>query len=155
MERVFFANEAARRGTEMHEFAHRAIKLGIRLPDTTKTINQYVNDAIGFKMTSEQILLYSENCFGTADCIGFKTNLLRIHDLKSGTTPAGFPQLEIYAALFCLEYSFKPFEIGVELRIYQSDAVKVHIPDADRIFHIMDRIVTFDRQLTALRKEAP
>lgn len=160
MERVFFANEAARRGSEMHAFAHQAIRLGIKLPDTKKTINQYVNDAIGFKMTSEVILWYSENCFGTADSIGLKVkhpepDLLRIHDLKNGITIAGFPQLEIYAALFCLEYNYKPGALEIELRIYQGDAVKIHNPEPDRIFHVMDRIITFDRQLTALRKEVP
>ena len=30
--------------------------------------------------------------------------ILRIHDYKSGITPAKMDQLMIYAALFCLEY---------------------------------------------------
>lgn len=60
----------------------------------------YVNDAIGFKMTPEQPLFYSENCFGTADAISYRNKLLRIHDLKTGLIPAHMEQLMIYAALF-------------------------------------------------------
>lgn len=48
----------------------------------------YVNDAIGYKMTPEQTLFYSENCFGTADSISYRSGLLRIHDLKTGVIPA-------------------------------------------------------------------
>jgi Protein of unknown function (DUF2800) len=106
-------------------------------------------------MTSEQILFYSDNCYGTADAIGFRKNLLRIHDLKTGLNDASPTQLEIYAALFCMEYRFKPTEIGIELRIYQNDDVRVYTPEPDVIFHIMDRIVTFDKRITAHRMEAP
>ena len=78
---------ASQRGTELHAFAAQCIKLGQRLPKSRKTLNQYVNDAIGFKMIPEQILYYSPNCFGTADAIAFRNNSLRIHDLKTGETP--------------------------------------------------------------------
>lgn len=94
---------AAQKGTILHEFAAQCIELGQKLPSSKKTLNRYVNDAIGFKMIPEQILFYSENCFGTADSISFRDNLLRIHDLKTGAIPAHMEQLEIYAALFCLE----------------------------------------------------
>ena len=62
---------AAQRGTELHEFAAQCIRLGQKLPKSQKTLNMYVNDAIGFRMTPEQVLFYSENCFGTADTIAF------------------------------------------------------------------------------------
>jgi hypothetical protein len=106
-------------------------------------------------MTPEQPLFYSQNCYGTADCIGFSTrgNRLRIHDLKTGETPASEHQLEVYAALFCMEYRFRPFDLQTELRIYQSDEVRVYEADPDGIFHIMDRIRTFDKRIEAMRQE--
>ena len=154
LDRVFFKTMAAQHGVELHALAHNLIRLGVKLPDTTASLNQYVNDAIGYKMSSEQILWYSDNCYGTADTIGFRSNKLRIHDFKSGTTPASVHQLEVYMALFCLEYRFKPIDIEAELRIYQSDEVQVYVPDVDNIFHIMDRIIVFDKRLNYLRAEA-
>ena len=68
---------AAQKGTELHEFAARCIALGQKLPRSKKTLNSYVNDAIGFRMTAEQVLCYSENCFGTADSICFRDDILR------------------------------------------------------------------------------
>lgn len=153
LDRVFFSHMQARRGTELHALAANLIRLGVKLPDVPKTLNMYVNDCIGFKMTPEQILYYSENCFGTADGVGFRNNTLRISDLKNGVTEATMRQVKIYAALFCLEYRFKPIEITVELRIYQNDDVKEEIADPDELFHIIDRIVTFDKRLKVLREE--
>lgn len=144
---------AVQRGTELHDFAAQAIKLGIKLPKSKKTLNMYVNDAIGYKMTPEQVLYYSDNCFGTADSISFRNGLLRIHDLKTGVTPAHMEQLMIYAALFCLEYKMKPSEIEMELRIYQLDEVIVHNPEVDEIVPIIDKIVTFDKILTRIKSE--
>ncbi len=144
---------AAQKGTEIHELAARLIKLGQRLPKSTKTLNQYVNDAIGFKMIPEQVLYYSDNCFGTADAISFRDNLLRIHDLKTGVTPAHIEQLRIYAALFCLEYHIKPSTIDFELRLYQSDSYTVDNPDAEVILPIMDKIVTFDKIISKIKSE--
>lgn len=154
IDRVYIAALAARRGTELHEFAHEAIRLGIKLPKTAKTLHLYVNDAIGYRMTSEQVLYYSDNCFGTADSISFRRNKLRIHDLKTGVTATSEKQLEVYAALFCLEYRMRPFEMETELRIYQSDEVKIYEADPDVITHIMDKIITFDKRITAIRLEA-
>lgn len=153
LDRVFFANQAARRGTEEHEFAYRAIKLRIKLPETSKTINMYVNDAIGFRMTPEVLLFYSDNCYGHADCLSFKENTLRINDLKTGSNDTSMVQLEIYAALFCLEYNMRPFDIGIELRIYQNNAVKLHIPEPEAIFQIMQKIVSFDKRINYLKLE--
>ena len=139
-------------GTQLHEFAHNAIKLGIKLPKSQKTLNLYVNDAIGYKMACEQALLYSDNAFGTADAISFRRNTLRIHDLKTGVTPASFKQLHVYAALFCLEYNYSPFEINMELRIYQKNEVLIDLPDPDEIKRIMDRIVDFDIKIELLKE---
>ena len=144
---------AAQRGTELHDFAAQCIKLGQKLPRSQKTLNMYVNDAIGYKMKPEQILYYSPNCFGTADAIAFRDNFLRIHDFKSGITPAKMEQLEIYAALFCLEYKVKPSSIDMELRLYQSNDIIYHNPTADDILPIMDKIVTFDKIITKMKLE--
>lgn len=153
IDKVFIAAMAARRGTELHEFAHQAVRLGIKMSRSPKTLNLYVNDALGYRMSSEQVLYYSDNCFGTADSISFRQNKLRIHDLKTGVTKTSEHQLEVYAALFCLEYRIKPFEIEIELRIYQNDEVQIYEADPDVIVHIMDKIITFDKRITALRKE--
>jgi hypothetical protein len=150
---AFRNSQAAKRGTELHAFAHEAIRLGIKLPRSEKTLNMYVNDAIGYRMTTEQILYYSDNCYGTADAIAFKKNLLRIHDLKTGEIAASIHQLEVYAAMFCLEYGAKPGEIEIELRIYQNDTVEVVIPDVDDIAHIMSKIIVFDRRIELLKAE--
>lgn len=145
---------AKQRGTELHDFAAQCIKLGQRLPDLEKTLNMYVNDAIGFKMTPEQVLYYSDNCFGTADAISYRKNELRIHDLKTGVTPAHMEQLMIYAALFCLEYKIKPEKLKfVELRIYQKNNYEFCNPSADDIISVMDRIVRADKIITKIQLE--
>lgn len=144
---------AAQKGTELHEFAAQAIKLGVKLKSSKKTLNMFVNDAIGYRMTPEQVLYYSDNCFGTADAISFRNNLLRIHDLKTGVTPAHMEQLMIYAALFCLEYRYKPSEIDIELRLYQNDEVLVHNATPDDILPIIDKIITFDKMINHLKLE--
>ncbi len=144
---------AAQKGTELHDFAAQCIKLGQKLPRSAKTLNMYVNDAIGYKMEPEQILYYSPNAFGTADAIAFRNGLLRIHDLKTGVAPTHMEQLEIYAALFCLEYDFKPREIDMELRIYQTDEIAVLNPTAEDIDPIMDKIISFDKIITKIRLE--
>lgn len=149
-----YANYLAKeRGTKLHDFAAQCIKLGQKLPRSQKTLNMYVNDAIGFKMRPEQILYYSDNCFGTADAIAFNNKMLRIHDLKTGTIPAHIEQLFVYAALFCLEYRVRPSTIDMELRIYQSDDILIHNPCADEIEPIMDKIVAFDKVISKIRSE--
>ena len=52
---------AAQKGTELHAFAAQCIRLRQKLPKTRKTLNMYVNDAIGYRMTPEQILYFSQN----------------------------------------------------------------------------------------------
>lgn len=142
---------AIQHGTELHEFASRCITLGQKLPDEKKTLNLFVNDAIGYKMRSEQVLFYSENCYGTADAISFRKDILRIHDLKTGKVPAHIEQLLVYAALFCLEYKVKPMDIHMELRIYQNDEVLFHEPELDEIVPIIDKIKTFDKLIKKLK----
>ena len=144
---------ATLKGTELHDFAARCINLGQKLPKSKKTLNMYVNDAIGYRMTPEQVLYYSDNCFGTADSISFKDNLLRIHDLKTGVTPAHMEKLEIYAALFCLEYKIKPADIDIELRIYQSDDIMIFNPTVEDIVPIMDKIITSDKIISKIKAE--
>jgi len=104
-------------------------------------------------MTCEQILYYSENCFGTADTISFRYNTLRIHDLKTGVYPGSVHQLEVYAALFCLEYDKNPYDIKIELRLYQDNEVMVYDADPDDIVFIMNKIQEFDRIITHRRLE--
>lgn len=138
-------NEQAKiRGTKLHALAKELIEEGLKLRGSTQTLAAYVNDAIGYGMTPEQPLYFSENCFGTADTIFYKPGILRIHDLKTGATPAKMEQLEIYAALFMLEYEklfgVNPYNTKVNLRIYQSDDVDDVEPDPDRIAEVMDLI---------------
>ena len=102
-------------------------------------------------MQTEQVLYYSENCFGTADAISFRKNLLRIHDLKTGESPASIKQLIVYTALFCLEYGISPGAIEIELRLYQSDEVLVHIPDPDEVKFVMDKIIHFDKMIEEIK----
>lgn len=146
---VFKNLKAAELGTMLHEWAKNTINLGIKQPRSRKTIYNYVNDAIGFKMSTEVVLFYSEYFFGTADSICFRDKFLRIHDLKNGVTPAHMDQLEIYAALFCLEYRIKPTDIEIELRIYQNDEVLVHNPAPEDIVQIMDKIVHLNNILVS------
>lgn len=154
LDRAYIAALAAKRGTELHALAHKLITLGVKLPRNGTTLSSYVNDAIGFRMTPEQPLYYSDNAFGHADCISFRRNRLRIHDLKTGITLASEKQLEVYAGLFCLEYRMKPTEFETELRIYQNDEVAVFQPEPDVIFHVMDRIITFDKRIERIKDEA-
>lgn len=144
---------AVQRGTDLHELAKQCILLGVRLPKSKKTLNMYVNDAIGFQMTPEQPLYYSENCFGTTDAIAFKNNFLRIHDFKSGVTPAHMEQLYIYESLFCLEYDVDPYKIDSELRIYQSDEILIDNPSPDDIRSLMDKIIFFDKRLSMIQED--
>lgn len=148
-----YSNHLAKvRGTILHDFAAQCIRLGQKLPKSEKTLNRYVNDAIGFKMTPEVLLYYSDNCFGTADTISFSKNLLRIHDYKSGVTPASMKQLRIYAALFCLEYKVKPSTIDFELRLYQNDEVEIEHPTPDMIMTIMEKIINGDRIIEKVKE---
>ena len=153
LEKRWITHRAALRGSQMHAFAHQAIQLRVRQIDNSNTINAYINDAIGFRMQTEQPLYYSDNCFGTADAISFRDNFLRIHDLKTGSHTSSMRQLVIYAALFCLEYNHRPGDITVELRIYQNREVSVYEPTLDELAHVIFQIVTFDNHIQKMKAE--
>lgn len=148
----FYSAMAARRGTDLHEFAQQAIRLGVKLPTSKKTLHMYVNDAIGYKMETEVPLYYSPNCFGHCDALSFRANKLRVHDLKTGIITAKFYQHYVYAALFCLEYGISPFDITIEVRIYQNDEVLIEEPHPQTILDIMDKIIDFDQQIEFLKE---
>ena len=157
---VYQKHLATLRGTELHAYAAEAIRLKRRQPRNSDTVNMYINDAIGYKMRAEQPLKYSENCFGTADAIAYdeKTKMLRIHDLKTGETPAHMMQLKIYAALFLLENGFdlgikSPEEIKIELRLYQRGEILVENPDPAEIADIMSKIIAFDKVIDEIKSE--
>lgn len=136
-----------------------AIENGMDYDAVFDNMIAYINDSIGYRMVPEQVLYFSPNCFGTVDAISeldsaIMRHKLQIHDLKTGTTPVHIEQLEIYAALFCLEYNVKPGDLDFELRIYQTlqDEVLVHNPDVDDIAHIMDKITSIDKKLNKIRE---
>lgn len=164
----------AQRGTELHQLAHDLNKQRVALPKSHTTLNDFVNDGLRFRMSSEVVLFYSQNCFGTADLIGYdeRRKMLRIFDLKTGLIEVKhFDQLKIYASLFCLEYGVKPFDISFDLRLYQNDQIKIatnlddkdiHLGptadilediDPDEIAHVMDTIQHFDQIIEQLRTE--
>lgn len=151
---AYYKYLAIQKGTELHAFANHAIQLGIKLPKLRRALNMFVNDAIGFRMRSEQPLYYSPNAFGTADAISFRDSTLRIHDLKTGITPVSMRQLEVYASLFCLEYKYRPNNISIELRVYQGEDIIIHIPNKNEILEIMDKIVAFDKKIETIKLEA-
>lgn len=144
--------KAVSKGVILHDFAKRCIELKQKLPRSKQTLNSYVNDAIGFGMKPEQVLYYSDYCFGTADAISFDDKTLRIHDLKTGKVPAHMEQLEVYAAIFCLEYKIDPKDIAIILRIYQSDDINEFIPMYEDIRAIMNRIIAFNKLLLHIDK---
>lgn len=155
----WYTHKASVRGTQLHDLACRMIRLGVKLADSPQTLNRYVNDAIGFRMSPEFVIAYSYNAFGTADALSFNKDpetgrmVLRIHDLKTGMTKTTFRQLVIYVAMFCLEYDVKPSEIDVYLRIYQYDDYEEIIPDLDEVIKIMDVLVKWDARIKQLQRE--
>lgn len=152
--------EAVERGTQLHALAAQMIKFKVKAQKTQKTLNMYVNDAINLGMEPEVVLYYSDNVFGTTDAIRYdeRKNLLRIHDLKTGQTPAHMEQLMIYAALFCLEYHVDPTQIQIELRLYQSNHITICNLESDpnlqgEVADIMKKIIDFDKILTDYKME--
>lgn len=178
--RRYCASFATTAGTALHDFARKYITNRIKIMKSYKnvmalalldagipafvvdhmptdaifeTLMNYVNDAIGFRMTPEVPLYYSDNCFGTTDsiCYNEDVKMLRIHDFKSGTTKASMDQLLVYAALFFLDYGpevrAKPENTQVELRIYQSSEILFSNPTAIDIRPVMEQIKSGDKIL--------
>lgn len=153
-------------GTETHAFAEMHIKHGFKLTKFNKNefllylleknipeqaidtdfifpnLQAYINDAISLHMDPEILLCYDETyAFGTADAISFDKGYLKIHDLKTGKTPAHIEQLLVYAALFCLEYGINPFDICTELRIYQNSEIVCMSPTPDDIYDVINKCI--------------
>lgn len=139
-------------GVKDHMYAAEAIALGEFQIDESTTMGAFINDSIRFGMTPELILYYSDNCYGTADALSFNGALLRISDLKTGTSRTSEKQLEIYAALFCLEYEIDPYDILIELRIYQDQECRLYDADAPTIRSIMDKIILFDQKVNEFKE---
>ena len=162
--------KAKESGTKLHAMAERMINLGQRFSKskvaerqlvnyilgkdadyisdiTLDTIRSYVNDAEDYGMTPEVKLKFSKYAFGTTDAISFEKErgheILRIHDLKTGVTPAHIEQTFIYAALFCLEYDIRPGDIEIETRLYQNGEVLIDKPSAEDIGPILDKMRIF------------
>jgi hypothetical protein len=154
--------KAAARGTSLHKLAAHAITEGVQLMPNGSTISMYVNDAIKYGMEPERTLFFSLDCYGTADAIGFEMydvpdgnvlGYLRIFDLKTGVIVCSVEQLYIYAAVFCLEYGYKPYEIEGELRIYQNDAIDCYEIDRVVLTEIMSTIMAHQRVIDEYRME--
>lgn len=174
----FCSSYAAQVGTILHELACDYIQFGVKMTkfdkkqlplallkngippivvdrqpmdDIFENMMNYVNDAVGFRMTPEVTLYYSEYVFGTADTIGYyeRDKLLRIHDLKNGVVKAKIDQLMIYNALFFLEYGsflrISPEDVKQELRIYQGGEILYHNPDPDDTIMVMEQIKNMDK----------
>lgn len=140
--KFIISQNAAARGTWLHNLAASLISEGTyKLQGEGQTFVDYVNDAIGYGMTPEVGLKYTDNCFGHADTIDFGRGILRIHDLKTGTGPVHMEQLEVYAALFLMEYErvmgVNPLNTKVNLRIYQNDDIQEYSPDKDRMEEVI------------------
>lgn len=145
---------AALEGVEQHRYAAIAIEEREIQDDETTTLGMYINQCIQYGMQPEIVLYYSPNAFGTVDAIRYAHRILRISDLKTGASRTSEHQLEVYAALFFLEYEIDPFSTReIELRIYQDGKCRVYFGDPAFIKGIMDKIVRFDELLNKLREE--
>lgn len=146
---TYYNSKRAKEGTELHEIASLLIKKRIRVDYIPNAFNMFVNDAIDLKMESERVLFYSKFFFGTTDAILYnpRKKELRIHDLKTGTGKVSFLQLDIYAALFCLEYKVNPEKLYIEERIYQFDTCEVNQADPENIRNLMELIKHFNKIL--------
>ena len=157
LERLAKANAAAH-GTREHAFAAEAIRLGHKLENNTMTVNYYINECIGYRMEPEVLLFYTPYAFGTADAISFRQEadgrfVLRIFDLKTGTSKASFRQLIAYAALFCHEYGVKPMTIDYDLRIFQNDDMHMYECDPEEVAEVYDRYESANQLLIKNNKE--
>jgi hypothetical protein len=131
--------KAAARGDSLHALAAHAISEGVMFYPDGSTISLYVNDAIEYGMVPERTLFFSLEAFGHADAIGFEVypepdgnvvGFLRIHDLKTGVSPASMKQLYVYTAYFCL---------------YQNDAIIGEVIDRVFLTQVISTIVAHQR----------
>lgn len=152
MTNVFMNQFESQLGNRKHAWAAEAIRLGLRQAKTKKTLNMYINDAIGFRMQPEVALYFSENFFGTADAVSFEDQIFRCHDLKTGKHPASFDQTKIYCALFCHEYRLNPYDIQMIMRIYQSDEILEEEADPKEVREIMDKMKRFDPMIQDMKE---
>lgn len=150
-DKIIFRQPMEDNRSERNALLLQLLKVGIpqnviQLERLFTNLLPYVNDAIGYKMTPEVLLYYSDNVFGWTDAISFSRNVLRIHDLKTGDSPAKIDQLMIYAALFFLSHKKEANlqKCKTELRIYQNNQVLIHTPPAYDIACVMDRAVHAD-----------
>lgn len=151
---VYFNKQKIEEGTKLHSIAADLIERGIKLSTRKQALNYFVNDSINYGMKPEQVLFYSDNCFGTADAIKFDEDegVLYIFDLKTGSIESKFTQLDIYAALFCLEYGYDPRRIKIIERIYQFEGFKEQIGDQEYIFELMNIIIDFDSFINEIKE---
>lgn len=151
-----YLNEAKKeKGTYLHDLASRLIRERIKVAPLKKAFNQFVNDCIGFRLSSEVLLYYSDNCFGTADGIRFdeKAKTLYVFDLKTGDGKPKPQQLLIYCALFCLEYHKSPKDLTFVCRFYQGYDYDEIIFEASLVDDTMKKIIMLDKSLNELQKE--
>lgn len=166
-ENKYYSRYSQEIGTALHQLAHDCIVGRIKLSkhDThlvemalfkafipkdaydpniiLKTLMPFVNDAIGFHMSSEILLFVNEFCFGTTDAIVYNEyeKILRIHDYKSGSIPGKIEQIYIYMAMFCIEYNIDPRKLNlIEARIYQNCECLIDNPPAEVILNIINII---------------
>lgn len=177
LEERYYGQFAQLIGTTLHELAQDCINHRIKLNKSDKhlidlylskvyvpkaaydsdaillNLIPFVNDAIGFHMSSEVVLYYSYYCFGTCDaiCVNEKEKIIRIHDYKSGETPAHMEQLLIYAALYYLEYRKNPNEYKTILRIYQNFETVEYIPEPMEIEKFMKLIRDYDNHIQIMK----
>lgn len=134
-----------RKKAKLNKIGYRLLRSLKHIPnESVETVKAYINDAIGFKMKTEVRLEYSDDFFGTCDAIKADKNSLRIHDLKTGSTPAHMDQLLVYEALYCLQNDIDPYKLQSELRIYQSNDILIANPTGDEIVPVMETIKMFD-----------
>lgn len=151
---------------EYYDIPEYAVNRGVDFDMIFETAKIYVNDAIGYRLIPEQLLVYDKDiAFGTADTISpldsvFDRRFLRIHDLKTGVKEVDMSQLEKYAALFCLQFEteFKRRQMTVadlemELVIYQMGEKIIHNPTVEDIAPLMDIYRMDVKALTKLKAE--
>ena len=149
---TYLNHQKAALGTRYHNLAATLIELAVRQIDNGDSFNAFVNDAIGYRMSPEVVLYFSDNAFGTADAISYNHGVLRIHDLKTGVTPGSMQQLLVYAALFALDYQEVPKE--TILRFYQGGEIVEYLPPVEEIRDVVDTLVAFDKLIEHAKNEA-